>query len=295
MDVMQKLGLSSNDRALVIHADDIGMCRATVEAFERLREVGLVTCGSTMVPCSWFPALAAYGRAHPEADIGVHVTLTCEWDVYRWSPLTRCLAGVGLADEDGYMHRTSKAVREGANLGTVRTEVYTQVDRALEAGLDITHIDDHMVTLRQHPPFMEIYIDLIADYHLPVYLRRRTAAQYVEMGYGPEDAEKLAAATHRAESAGVPLFDGGSGGPLVEAHADRVEQLKPRLAELPAGLSIFVIHPAVDGPEIRAIADTAAARVGDFDAFMSDAMGQFIEAEGFHLIGYRQLRELMHG
>ena len=85
--VLKKLGFGKDDRVVIIHTDDIGMCQASIAAFADLVEFGLISSGATMVPCSWFPSVAAYCRDHPAADMGVHLTLTSEWERCKWRPL----------------------------------------------------------------------------------------------------------------------------------------------------------------------------------------------------------------
>ena len=86
--VLKKLGFSPGDRVVIIHTDDIGLCQATVDAFADLFDFGLISSGAMMVPCPWFFEAAAFARTHPAADLGVHLTLTCEYERYRWGPLS---------------------------------------------------------------------------------------------------------------------------------------------------------------------------------------------------------------
>jgi predicted glycoside hydrolase/deacetylase ChbG (UPF0249 family) len=113
--LLKKPGLADDDRLVILHADDVGMCQASLTAFADLVEFGLVSSGATMVPCPWFPAVAAYCREHPGVDLGVHLTLTSEWDTYRWGPLSTRDPASGLLDGEGYFYRCSEGVQEHAD------------------------------------------------------------------------------------------------------------------------------------------------------------------------------------
>jgi chitin disaccharide deacetylase len=99
--VLKKLGCSNADRLVIIHVDDVGMCQASIAAFEELWQAGIISCGAVMVPCPWFPQAAAYARNNPQADLGVHATLTSEWQTYRWGPVSTRAPASGLMDAEG--------------------------------------------------------------------------------------------------------------------------------------------------------------------------------------------------
>ena len=83
----ERLGYGKEERLLILHADDVGMCHSVNAATTKAFAAGMVSCGSVMVPCPWFPAIAAWSRDHPEGDLGLHLTLTSEWATYRWRPV----------------------------------------------------------------------------------------------------------------------------------------------------------------------------------------------------------------
>ena len=142
--LVERLGFEVGDRVAIVHADDIGMCHAAnVGAFEALAG-GPVTCGSIMVPCPWFSEAAERARAHPELDLGVHLTLTAEWARYRWGPVSSASAVPSLLDEQGVFPRTVADVLLRAKSDEVETELRAQIERALESGIDVTHLDAHM-------------------------------------------------------------------------------------------------------------------------------------------------------
>src|SRR5512133_2008357 len=111
---LKKLGYSDTDRLVILHTDDIGMCQASLQAFQDLWDFGTISTGAVMVPCPWFPATAEFCRKHPEVDMGVHATLNAEWENYRWGPVSPRNPESGLMDKDGYLHQWHAGVFENA-------------------------------------------------------------------------------------------------------------------------------------------------------------------------------------
>ena len=164
--VLERLGHAPDARVVVVHADDIGMCHsANVGAFEAL-DGGVVSCGSLMVPCPWFAEAAQMARERPQVDLGVHLTLTSEWDVYRWGPVVGRDAVPSLCADDGCFYPTTEAVLAHATIEDVERELRAQIDKALAAGVDVTHLDSHMGTVFA-PPLLDVYARLMRDYELP--------------------------------------------------------------------------------------------------------------------------------
>ena len=102
----ERLGYPKDAKLLIVHADDLGMSHsvnlATIKGFES----GLVNSGSIMVPCPWFSEIATYARANPQADLGLHLTLTSEWTSFRWGPVTSKDRVSSLLDKTGHFYRT---------------------------------------------------------------------------------------------------------------------------------------------------------------------------------------------
>lgn len=269
--VLKQLGYNDQARLVIIHADDIGMCHATLPAYADLTTKGLVSSAAVMVPCAWFPATAAYCREHPEVDMGVHITLTCEWDACRWGPISTGDPAAGLMDDEGYFYRTSEAAQNHADTAAARTEINLQIDRAMAAGINPTHIDTHMGSVL-HPKFVMHYVEA-------AYARRLIA-------FAPRALEQAEALI----PAGMPMVDHYAMMPL---EGDKtLDTAKEMLANVQPGITHFIIHPAVDTPELRAIASDWRARVADYELFMSDDLRQFIAEQGIQIIGYRALQNL---
>ena len=288
---LKKLGFSDNDRVVIIHTDDIGMCHASVQAFHDLWAFGTITSGAVMVPCPWFPAVAQMCRENPEMDMGVHATLNAEWESYRWGPVSTREPASGLMDADGYFHQWHPGVYQNAKPEAVAVEVNAQIEKALAAGIDVTHVDSHMGTI-MNPLFIESYIQAGASRLLPNLLPR-VGAQGLNL-MGSDGQEKIVPLLKQMEEMGAPMVDAILGMPL-EHGDDHIGVAKKLFGEAPVGVTHFILHPSIDTAELRSIAPDWPARVANYHAFMSDELRMFIESENIKLIGYRQIREVMKG
>jgi predicted glycoside hydrolase/deacetylase ChbG (UPF0249 family) len=286
---LRRLGLSSDDRALIIHADDIGMCHATLPAFAEVMAFGLVTSGSLMVPSPWFPQAAALCREHPAWDVGVHVTVTSEWASCRWRPVSTLDLASGLLDGDGYMPRQAAVVRERAELDSLYAEIKAQIGRALAAGVDVTHLDQHMSVFavpRLFPPYAEAAV----RHSLPPILLR--SGDYVRLGASLETAQVLEGWVNEMEELGWPVFDSVQQLPLRDPEG-HVAITRKMIDGLGPGLHLIHLHPAIDTPELRAMVPDWQARVANREAMLSTGLREYVRLSGVRLIGYRELQRTL--
>ena len=280
-------------RQVVVHQDDVGMCHGANVAFLELARRGIITSGSVMVPCPWFPEIAAAAAADPALDLGVHLTLTSEKEHYRWGPLTGPAPGAGLTDGDGYLWRDVASVRRHADPAAVATELRAQVERALAAGIDVTHLDAHMGTALA-PEFCAAYLALGVEYRLPILLTRTLHAYGPSVPHlvGVSEADYAAYTTAAAEH-GLPLFDAVGETPWDREPSEPAEPVyRDLFSGLPAGLSFLALHPNAPG-EIEAIEPGSAhIRTDEYELFGDDRFGAWVdELDGIELIGMRRLRD----
>jgi predicted glycoside hydrolase/deacetylase ChbG (UPF0249 family) len=269
----ERLGHSPDDRLVIINCDDLGSSHAAnVGVYEAVRD-GLATSASLMVPCPWAREAAARYRGE---DVGVHLTLNAEYDLYRWGPITQAPS---LLDGDGGFPRTLRDLWDHADLDEARRELRAQVERAILWGFDVSHLDSHLGTLQLKPEFFDIYVDLAIDFGLPIRLSGASTERTIGFPF-----RKLAA------EEGVVFPDQLVTVPGVGSR----RQIERAVYELRPGVTELYIHPAIDTPELRALTpDDWSARVDDHDLVVTDStLRTMLDRAGAHLVGYRELRDL---
>ncbi|GGR18776.1 polysaccharide deacetylase family protein [Deinococcus ruber] len=288
---LQQLGYSKTDRVVIFHADDLGMCESTLGAYTDLLEVGLLSSASIMMPCAWAPAAAELVRQHPQADIGVHLTLTSEWDTYRWGPLGSRDPANGLTDQQGYFHSSVAALHAHADAGAVMQELGLQLERAQAWGLNLSHIDAHMGAVA-HPKYLPGSIELAARAGVVTMFPRMDVGAWRAQGFDLTGALAAAAFGTYLETRGLPLVDHLVSLPH-DVGGDHAALTRQMLAELPPGLTHFILHPAKDTPELRAITSGWAGRVANYEAFCNRALLDDVRRSGVQVISYRDLQTLL--
>ncbi len=267
------------------------MCQASLAAFIDLWETESISSGAIMLPCPWAKPAADYCRIHAGIDMGVHATITSEWDGYRWSALSTRDPSSGLLDKDGFLWQTSEETQEHATGEAVARELQLQVEKAIQWGVEVTHVDSHMGTI-MHPKFIQAYLQVAQQVHVPVMLPRGDAISFTSMGMDAESAEGVAALVAQLEERGLPLVDGLAMLPLDQPDG-QPEIARKMLADLPSGVTHFLFHPSIDTPELRAIAPDWPSRVANYLTFMDPNIKRFIKDQGIQVIGYHHLRDLM--
>src|SRR5919112_4146970 len=169
----ERLGHPADARLLIVTCDGLGCSHAAnVGIYEALRD-GVATSASLMVPAPWSREAASRYRGE---DVGVHLTLNAEWDLYRWGPITHAPS---LLDGDGGFPRTVEDVWDHADMDEVRKELRAQVERAIYWGFDVSHLDSHMGTLQLRPEFFDVYLELAVDFRLPLRLSGGSTEQAI--------------------------------------------------------------------------------------------------------------------
>ena len=272
----------SVERAVIFHVDDIGMCHGANLGFLDLARRGYVSSGSVMVPCPWFREIAEAAAADPTLDLGVHLTLTSEWQHYRWTPISTVSRASGLIDEDGYFWRDVASLRHHLVPEAAEAELRAQIERARSAGMDPTHIDAHMAAAML-PELLGCHVRLGHEYGLVPVLPRK-----IRFAPDPNSYEATVAGLDRG---GLPVVDQIRG--TLPVPAEEVEPgYRKLIEELPPGITHFALHCTAPG-DIEAITPQHAPwRTNEYALFASGAVAEWCAALGIIAIGYRDIQAL---
>ncbi|MCU4175971.1 polysaccharide deacetylase family protein [Carboxylicivirga sp. N1Y90] len=232
---------NSNQKYLIIHADDAGLSHSQNKAIMQSLEEGVVSSYSIMVPCPCFDEIAQFAKQNPEFDCGVHLTLTCEWKSYKFGPVLPVTEVPSLVDDDGYFPMSRDEVRKKANPIEVEKELRAQIDRMLSMGIKISHLDSHMYTIGLSPDLLDVYKRLGRDYNLPVFLDEHHLNEF-----GIDIKQELSASDFCVDNTYLGDYSMFEKGQLSKYY----EHI---LNELPNGFNMLLVHPAFDDDEMRQI------------------------------------------
>jgi predicted glycoside hydrolase/deacetylase ChbG (UPF0249 family) len=274
--VAERLGYPAGTRLLVIHADDFGMMHSVDAAIEEALENHWVTSASILVPCPWFSEVSQWAKAHPDADLGIHLALNSEWTPFRWGPVSPQPLNSSLRDAEGYLPLDTPYVSAHAKPQDVDAELHAQVDKAKAAGIRLSHLDTHMGALLGTEDLFHSYVAAGQAYRLPILLAHQ---------FGPKRLEL---------TPGAVVLDSVLEIEPGVAKADWLAAYKKMLQPLPPGAYELIVHLAHNDPDIQAAtADHpnwgAQWRQNDFDMVRSAEFRQFLKDQGFVLVSWTDL------
>ncbi|CAN5913036.1 carbohydrate deacetylase [soil metagenome] len=279
--VAERLGYPAGSKLLILHADDLGVAHSeNVASFDAL-DRGAVSSASIMMPTPWVTEVAAYARAHPNADLGLHLTLTSEWETFRWGSVASKDQVPSLLDSDGTLPRETETVVKRSKLAEVERELRAQIDRALALGIRPTHLDSHMGALFSTPELTDVYVKVAHDYHLP-FLGTRSATRPVATSVSSRDILPDAILIAGTQ---VPRDK------WKEFYLEAIAHLKPGLTEL-------IVHLGHDDAELQAVTVGhepygSAWRQRDYDVVTSADFKRALEDNHVVLVTWREVQKLI--
>ncbi|HKW32167.1 MAG TPA: polysaccharide deacetylase family protein [Candidatus Acidoferrum sp.] len=281
--IAERLGQPADAKLLIVHADDLAVAHSVDAAsFDALDEGG-VTAASIMVPCPWLNEVAAYAKEHSDADLGLHLTLTSEWKVYRWGPVESKDKITSLLDPSGYLWPETGPAVQNIKAEEAEREIRAQVERAIAAGIHPTHLDSHMGVLFSRPDLFAAYVKVAHEYHLP-FLAVRVADERAKLLSLLSEKDAIVDSIIMANPA---------------VHADQWKEFYGKaIKSLKPGLSEMIVHLGHDDSELQAVTidhpDFGSAwRQRDYDFVTSPEFKKIIEENHIVLVKWRDLQKLL--
>jgi predicted glycoside hydrolase/deacetylase ChbG (UPF0249 family) len=236
-----------------------------------------------MIPCPWLTEVAAYAKAHPDADLGLHLTLTSEWSTYRWGPVASKNMVPSLLDASGYLWADTPDAIRNLKTDDAEREIRAQIERAIAMGIHPTHLDSHMGALFARPDLFAAYVKVAREYKLP-FLAFIAANMPPGLSSTLSDKDVLINSVVIANPA-VPIAN------WKTFYLDAVKNLKPGVTEI-------IVHLGHDDAELQAVtvdhADYGAAwRQRDYDVVTSPEFKQALEDDHVILIKWKDLKKLL--
>jgi len=277
--------ISLMSKRLVIHADDLGMSHSVNVATFAALESGAVTSASVMVPCPWFPEVAVWARAHPDADIGVHLTFNSEWKNYRWGPVSPRHLVSSLLDSCGYFFLTTEELVKSAKIEEVEHEARAQIELMSKMALPPTHIDLHMFSLMTRLDCSKLLLRLSHEYHIPLLVVPQTQPGFSDLlpFLLPSDITIDQLVIFHPGLNNFKLIESD----WVNSYVNVVNSLKPGLTEI-------LVHLGEDDAELKAITagfpDFGASwRANDVKAVTSSLFKAALKENNISLVTWRKL------
>jgi predicted glycoside hydrolase/deacetylase ChbG (UPF0249 family) len=282
--LLERLGYPPDTKLLIVHADDLGMAHSINVASIKGLETGLVSSASIMIPCSWLPEIAAYARSHPEADLGLHLTLTSEWSLYRWGPVLAKERVPSLLDSNGYLYPTETEAAAHIDPKEAEAEIRAQIARARALGIQPTHLDSHMGTLYQNQALFETLFRVARENKLLIRVSKEwfAAAPFLPSLLGPDDV---------VVNGVISIEPSVTAEGWSKYYTDAIKNLQPGITEM-------IVHLAYDNEEMRGVAFDhpnwgSEWRQRDFQFVTSDAFRKLLQENNIKLVTWREVGKLM--
>lgn len=281
-------GCVSSKRMLIINADDVGMSSECNDGAFQAIQSGIMTSASLMVPAPAFDDAVSLARQNPKISWGLHLTLTSEWatNSRRWKPVLKSTDVSSLVDNQGFFWKTTEEVATKGKIVEVEKELRAQIDLALSHGITITHLDTHMYALFDRNDFLQLYVTLAIDYNLPILLFR-TSNPSLRKRF---DETFWATQLERLTAAGLSVVDYYNGANYNVAPEQKENYLIETIKQIPEGVSVIAVHPALPSPSFTKEISDANGRYSDLTILKNGKLLELIKQQNIELKSWKHLK-----
>jgi chitin disaccharide deacetylase len=287
----ERLGYSIKDVLVIVNIDDVGLHKDETSASFSALNCGMVKSGSIMATGPNFEEATKLYRYDSRVDLGIHLTLTCEWgEKLPWKTVLAERYAPSLYNPEGRMWGSVGTLLAHARLEEIEKELEAQIRKVLDLGLDPSHLDYHM-NCGYPAKVFPIIMKLSKKYNLSLRVdkRRRMRLPLVRnnlwslrrKGYVFPDTRK-----------GIYMVGGDE-----QSLEKRRKMYHEHLRSLKSGVHCIQVHMAFATREledIMGIRDTAIRQI-DYDVWTCDETKMLAEELGILFISFRPLQALQKG
>ena len=283
-------------RQLIVNADDLGMTRGINRAVSEAHRAGIVTSASLLANGAAFEDAIVRVQQCPNLSVGLHINLTQGRPLH---PGTRS----SLVDRRGCFYpRGAQAIRlsfGAVSMADVEAEIAAQAQRALRAGIALTHFDGHD-HVHLHPLVAPALAKVARQMNVG-WIRFRNQRPVLPALLREAGLLRLSDhARHLAVMLAARLsMSGESAGPVRRwvVGAPQLLRASPRhlfgalVRSIEGGVTEWVCHPGYADEELRALLPAAQADWGEAELkLLTDPeCGKLLEAAGIGLVNYARL------
>lgn len=286
----EKLGFPKGTKVLLLHMDDLGMCEEANQAGMNYIAKGHILSGAVMMPCEFAVPFVEWVKDVPNADIGVHLTLTSEWRSWRWPTVSPAEGVPGLLDPEGKMWRSVPEVVMHATDREVETEIRAQIEKMLSLGLRPTHIDTHMGTLYGSPAYVRVFLKVAQEYRIPANAIDlsvpKVADFYRSAGYPINDEVIQMLAEYS-----LPRLDNFGSVPEGKTYEEVKTGFMEMVKALEPGLTEIIFHPSVETGNLKTITGSWQQRVWEAQMFSDPEIHRFFKDNNIQITSWREIMQ----
>jgi predicted glycoside hydrolase/deacetylase ChbG (UPF0249 family) len=282
--VAERLGYPADSKLLIIHADDLAVAHSVDAAsFDALNK-NAVTSASIMVPCPWLNEVAAYAKSHPDADLGLHLTLTSEWKIFRWGPVESKDKVTSLLDPSGYLWPETAPAAANEKSQEVEREIRAQIETAIAVGIQPSHLDSHMGVLFSKPELFAVYVKVAHEYKMPFFSVKIPGLSSQVLALFSDKDVVVDSLVMANPTVGT--------GEWKNFYLNAVRNLKPGLTEM-------IVHLGHDDAELQAVTldhpdFDSAWRQRDYDFVTSAEFKKALDENHVVLVKWKELKRLIN-
>ena len=284
-NIAQRLGYNKNAKLLIIHADDIGVSHSVNQASFNAFKSESISSGSIMVPCPWLLEVAKFSKLNPKYDLGLHLTITSEWENYKWDGISSSNEISSLLNSSNHFYDNTEDVKKNAIASEVKKEIQAQINYAKKIGINPTHLDSHMGALNVRPDIARVYLEVGEENNIPVFLPSTIKPLLESLDYDKKNLV-IVDKYYMMSDSGVEKSEWSN------FYNNIINELQP-------GFNVILVHLGYDNEELQALTINhpdfgSTWRESDLRVLESKTFKKLLIKNDIKIIKWRDIKNIIY-